>query len=112
MNNNKKSQHSFIHVIYRKSSAALNSLSMTVSQRLNVRFNLAKTVLLILLIVLALSVISGSVFAMAVSIAIGTAICGVNVFPSSTNSVGEEKKENDHNYGSNGSNGSDGSTGS
>lgn len=112
MNNNRKSQHSFIHVIFGKSSAALNSLSMTVSRRLNVRFNLAKTVLLFLVIFLALSIISGSVFAMTISIAIGTAICGVNVFPSSTNKEGAEKKENDHNYGSNGSNGSDGSTGS
>ncbi|UYV56932.1 MULTISPECIES: hypothetical protein [Pantoea] len=112
MNNNRKSQHNFIHVIFGKSSAALSSLSMTVSRRLNVRFNLAKTVLLFLLILLALSIISGSVFAMAISIAIGTAICGVNVFPSSTNKEGAEKQENDHNYGSNGSNGSDGSTGS
>ena len=52
MNNNRKSQHSFIHVIFGKSSAALNSLSMNVSRRLNVRFNLAKTVLLVLFIVL------------------------------------------------------------
>jgi hypothetical protein len=49
---------------------------------------------------------------MTISIVIGTAICGVNVFPSSSNEEGEGKKENDHNYGSNGSNGSDGSTGS
>lgn len=112
MNINRKSQHSFIHVIFGKSKAALNSLSMTVSRRLNVRFNLAKTVLLVLFIILVLSIISGSVFAMTISIAIGTAICGVNIFPSSINKEYEEKKENDHNYGSNGSNGSDGSTGS
>lgn len=112
MKNSKKLQNNFIHVIFRKFLAALNLLSMAVSRRLNVRFDLAKRVLIVLLTLLALSIISGSVFAMTISIAIGTAICGVSVFPFFTNSVDEEKKESDHNYGSNGSNGSDGSTGS
>ncbi|WP_217549287.1 hypothetical protein [Pantoea sp. GbtcB22] len=112
MNKTKKSHHGHTHEIARRFMAALNSLILNLGKILRIKPNLAKSLLLALVIILFMCIIFGGVFAIAVSLVIGAMICGVNVFSSSYIPYNEERSESEHNYGSNGSNGSDGSTGS
>ncbi|MBK0093454.1 hypothetical protein [Erwinia sp. S59] len=111
MNKTKKSHHGQTHEISRRFTAGLKSLILNVGKTFRIKPNLAKSLLLALIIILFICIIFGGVFAIATSLVIGAMICGINVFSSSYIPHNEERSESEHNYGSNGSNGSDGSTG-
>lgn len=112
MNKTKKSHHGQAHEIARRFTAALNSLILNIGKTFRIAPNLAKSLLLALIIILSTCIIFGGVFSIAISLVVGAIICGVNVFSSSCIPYNEEPSESEHNYGSNGSNGSDGSNGS
>lgn len=89
----------------------LNAISVAVSSKNITKIQWVRNVFLALATMFFLSILTGSVFLVILTLVIFGIIRGVSLY-SFRSFDSEERSEDHHNYGSNGSNGSDGSTGS